>query len=408
MQHLKPYADTDVPVEIDGSSGSNRASIGRQQVPLANDREAMGHFLEQYTGSPGTHRLYSRECERLALWALHVRQKPISSLNITDIERYIDFLARPIPESVWCGPKAPRHSDAWRPFVGPVDVSAKLSALSAINSMLNFWVQAGYLNGNPMGLFRQLKQRIQANPDPCKDKGTNKRNARAAVKVDEGTHRVERYLDDDMWRAVMCAVEAMAPQGCNESMTAEYERARFVMAFLYLMAPRVGELETHNMNSFREIDGRWWWFVVGKGAKLAKVPAPDDMLQALIRYRKHLGMSAVPTSKDDSPLLRSTRHPGASISARRINQVLKQIFESATTFLPQEVAHKAEKLLLASAHWGRHTSISSKINSGMNHLHVQRDARHADFRTTQLYIHDADIARHDDAQKQQLNWSETP
>jgi hypothetical protein len=34
------------------------------------------------------------------------------------------------------------------------------------------------------------------------------------------------------------------------------------------------------MNSFREERGLWWWHVVGKGGKKAKVPVADDMLQA--------------------------------------------------------------------------------------------------------------------------------
>lgn len=428
---IRPYAITDVPVEIDGSAGSNRAPNDRLQAALSNDREAVGHFLEQYTASPGTHRLYTRECERLALWALHARNKAISSLNVSDIEQYIEFLACPVPVGDWCGPKAPREKDAWRPFVGPLEVSARLTALSAINSMLTFWVAAGYLNGNPLGLFRQLKQKILALPagKAASDGQKAKKQRRTAVAavVTEDALKVERYLDEDMWAATMQAVEATksasgrpdipldgfnqgvgSSSGASVTANAEYERLRFVMALLYLMAPRVGELETHNMNSFREERGRWWWYVIGKGSKLAKVPVPDDMLQALIRYRTHLGLTTVPSNKDDSPLLRSTRNVGEPITARRLNQILKATFAQAAESLPAHAGHKADKLKSASAHWGRHTSISSKIDSGVNHLYVQRDARHADFRTTQLYIHDADNSRHDDAQKQRLNWAERP
>lgn len=403
-QRIRPYAVTDVPDALDGSHGDNRAPVERLQVPLANDREAIGYFLEQYAASEGTHRLYARECERLALWALHVRGKAVSSLNVTDIEQYIEFLAQPAPAQDWCGPKAPRDSDAWRPFVGPIDVKARLAALSAVNSMLNYWVQAGYINGNPLGLFRQLKQKILSGAtSSTPTTGKKRRTPKAAVVVEEDARKVDRYLDDEMWQAAMDAVEDMATQE-SANAQGEYERARFVMAFLYLMAPRVGELETHAMNSFREEHGRWWWYVTGKGSKLGKVPVPDDMLQALVRYRRHLGLTAVPGPRDDSPLLRSIRHPGEPITARRLNQVLKDIFKAAAQRLPETSSHKAEKLLKASAHWGRHTSISAKVTAGVDHLHVQRDARHADFRTTQLYIHDADDARHDAAQKLRLEW----
>lgn len=406
---LRPYAVTDVPSDLDGSSGGNRAPTDGLQVPLGNDREAIGHFLEQYAGSPGTHRIYSRECERIALWAFHVLRKPLSSLNSSDVERYIEFLAS--PAQTWCGPKMSRETEDWRPFVGPLATSARLTALSAVNTMLSHWVQAGYLKGNPLGLFRQLKQKIIAGAAGVNvSSGPRKRaarEAREAVTATADSQKVERYLDGDMWVAVMKSVEAMAPKKAEDG-AAEYERARFVMALLYLMAPRVGELETHRMNSFREDRGRWWWHVVGKGDKAAKVPVPDDMLQALIRYRRHLDLPPVPSSRDDSPLLRSTRHPGQSISARRLNQILKSVFIAAVEHLPSHAEHKADKLILASAHWGRHTSITAKVDAGMNHLFVQSAARHSDFKTTQLYIHGGDEDRHDDAQKQRLHWSQAP
>lgn len=402
---IRPYGITNVPPHLDGSQGSNRAPLDRLLVPLADDREAMGHFLDQYEGSAGTHRIYGRECERLALWALHVKQKPMSSLSVVDIEHYIQFLGNPQPAAQWCGPKAKRESGNWRPFVGPLEASARLTALSAINSMMGYWVQAGYLAGNPLGLFRQLKQKILSGVlDAPQDGGKKSRKVKAVV-VSEDVQKVERYLDEDMWLATMQAVESM--KGIESAgAQAEYERARFLMAFLYMLAPRAGELETHTMNSFRDERGRWWWQVIGKGKKQSKVPVPDDMLQALIRYRKHLGLPAVPDSRDDSPLLRSVRHPGEGITARRLNQILKQIFNQAAKFLPAHAQHKAEKLRRASAHWGRHTSITAKIDAGVSHLHTQQDARHSDFGTTQRYIHNADEARHDDAQKQRLNWKD--
>ena len=76
--------------------------------------------------------------------------------------------------------------------------------------------------------------------------------------------------------------------------------------------------------------------------------------------------------------------------------------------LPPESEHKREKLRAASAHWGRHTGITAKLDSGMNERFVQKDARHTDARTTQRYIHEEEERWHDEAQKQQLPWTTVP
>jgi integrase len=205
-----------------------------------------------------------------------------------------------------------------------------------------------------------------------------------------------------MWNAVTAAVESLPRETPRQ--IDEYERLRFLCACLYLLAPRAGELETQRMNSFVEEHGRWWWHVVGKGDKKAKVPVPDPMMEALIRYRRHMGLSAVPNYKDDTPLLVSVKDR-SPITARRLNQVLKALFARAAASMPGHLKHKAEKLLKASAHWGRHTGITAKVNAGMSARYVQKDARHSDARTTAMYVHEEDAAWHEEAQKQQLPWS---
>jgi integrase len=173
-----------------------------------------------------------------------------------------------------------------------------------------------------------------------------------------------------------------------------------------MLAPRAGELESHRMNSFREERGRWWWHVVGKGGKKAKVPVADDMLQALVRYRKFLGLTAVPKRSELTPILVSLKD-GSPITARRLNQILKRIFSSAADLLPPASEYKREKLRSASAHWGRHTGITAKIDSGITERYVQKDARHSDARTTQRYIHEEEERWHDEAQKQHLPWEKS-
>jgi integrase len=260
-----------------------------------------------------------------------------------------------------------------------------------------YLVDAGYLAGNPLGLIRQRRRKLTQDAAGA---GT----AAAAVMVPEST-TVERFLDADMWAAVSQAVESL-PRG-TPAQVDEYERLRFVCALLYLLAPRAGELESHRMNSFQEERGLWWWHVTGKGGKQAKIPVPDDMMQALVRYRKHLGLPAVPKRNDSTPLLVGLRDR-APITARRLNQILKRLFARAAELLGPESAHKADKLRAASAHWGRHTGITAKVDAGMEERYVQKDARHADRRTTQRYIHEEERRWHEEAQKQRLPWPRGP
>ena len=389
---LRPLDELQVPPAFDGHDGINRADAARLQIAATTDPEAVACFLSEYDRSPGTYRIYQRECERLLLWAIVEVGKPLSSLNRQDFEGYLNFLADPQPAALWCGPKVARASEKWRPFVGPLSESAVLTAVAAINSLMSYLVDAGYLAGNPLGLIRQRRRKMAAEAGGP---------LRAVASTDE-VEKIERFLDAQMWDAVTAAIEALPRD--SERERDEYERARFIAATLYLLAPRAGELESHRMNSFREERGLWWWHVVGKGAKKAKVPVPEDMLQALIRYRKYLGLSAVPRRDDSTPLLISVKDR-SPITARRLNQILKKIFHSAAERLPPEVEHKKEKLRAASAHWGRHTGITAKLDAGMDQRYVQKDARHTDARTTQRYIHEEEERWHDEAQKQKLPWA---
>jgi integrase len=390
---IRPLDSIQVPISLNGHNGENRANKSNLQIQADTDVEAIRCFLSEYDRSPGTLRIYQRETERLILWALVECGKPFSSLNRQDFEGYLNFLADPQPSRIWCAPKIDRRSDAWRPFVGPLSESAVLTAMAAISSLMRYLTDAGYLAGNPLGLIRQRRRKmaIEASGLPL------------AVSSTEEAEKVERFLDTEMWAAVTQAIENM-PRS-NEQECAQYERARFIGAVLYMLAPRAGELESHRMNSFREERGRWWWHVVGKGGKKAKVPVADDMLQALMRYRKFLGLSAVPKRTETTPILVSLKD-GSPITARRLNQILKSIFFAAADLLPPDSDYKKEKLRSASAHWGRHTGITAKIDSGINERYVQKDARHSDARTTQRYIHEEEELWHDEAQKQHLPWGE--
>ena len=380
IRPLEQLASLDA--DLDGHSGSNRAPDERLQIEANHDLAAVHCFLAEYRHSAGTYRVYQKECERLLLWAVAARGKPLSSLHRQDFEAYIAFLADPQPAERWCGPKRPRQHAEWRPFVGPLGEAARISAVGILKTMLDWLVEAGYLAANPLGLMRQ-----------------HRKLARRAKPQEE---RVERFLDGVMWQAVMATVEAMPRDTAKQ--IAAYERLRFICALLYLLGPRAGELESHTMNSFRELNGHWWWQVVGKGEKRARIPVGDDMLAALARYRRHLRREpSLPLPDDTTPLLLSLSGD-KGITARRLHQLLKALFNQAADRLESETPHKAARLRQASTHWGRHTAITAKLNAGIDRRYVQRSARHEDPRTTDRYIHEEDTSWHEAEQLHRLDW----
>lgn len=371
-------------VELDGSQGSNRARPESLQIAASNDLEAVQAFLNEYRHSPATLRAYTKECERLLLWAVFSRQRALSSLTREDFVAYMAFLEDPQPRDLWCGPKKPRDSDLWRPFVGPLSASGKAAALAAINSLLTWLQDAGWLSGNPLGLIRQRRKEFLNKDERA---GSHEQN------------KVERYLDHDMWAAFVAVIDEMP--GGSAAELAHKVRARFIMAIMFFMAPRISDLERNTMGSFVEQNGRWWWKIIGKGDKAARLPVPDAMMKEIVAYRRALGLPALPAPDDALPLLASLDGERA-ISGRRLNQILKQLFEKAACKLDAEAPHKAVKLRRASAHWGRHTALTRLAEETGDRTLVQKVARHSDLRTTELYIHDEDNALHDKIRDRKL------
>lgn len=397
---------------LDGSNGLNRAAPNPSDPVSNTDIEVTRAFLNEHKATPTTARNYTKETERLLLWAINVKGKPMSSLASGDISEFLDFLIDPLPHEVWVSAKKlPRDSSGWRPFVmakktvkkgkkeivvesAGLSVSSRLFAMAAIGSYFAWLVDHGYLIKNPMRQLKTKRKEIRNSEPKLKDE------------------KVERYLDEDMWAAFLEAINEM-PKKTDADME-KFERAVFLSALMFFLAPRVSELSAGRMGHFK-LDGKqWWWKVIGKGRIAAEIPVPNDMIKALIRYRTFLGLSPLPISTDESPLLPSTRGKETlSIKPRQINNILTDLFEAAAKLIETkalaldqadvlrlaEFKHKAEQLRHASAHWGRHTSITFMIRSGVDKSLVMKNARHGDSRTTDRYIHEDNDRWYAEAQK---------
>lgn len=405
--------------DLSGVQGTNRdPDRARLQIIANNDLEATHSFLGEFKNSPNTQRMYTKECERLLLWVMIEKRKPLSSLTKDDLAEYIDFLKKPKSADRWAGPKTDRHSKEWRPFEAPKSKDGKpkdapgLSpasirvAMASIDSLLSYLVDAGYLMRNPMRLIRQRGRLIH---DPSVQRGQiSEGDALAATHqaITEGAPRlaVEHFLDEDMRNAVYQVIDAMPHDTPQDRF--RQERTRFMVKFMFLLAPRGGEIVRSKMNNFQDLHGCWFWVIARKGGKVKSTALPGEMLQALRRWRLFLDLDPLPGRNDKSPALPSIRDRNKHITLRRLNYVIKDVTFTAAEILSQDPdkAAKADKLCEVSSHWGRHTGITLMGQSGMDKRFMQLDAAHEDIRTTNIYTHEEVESRHREAQKRGTGW----
>ena len=192
------------------------------------------------------------------------------------------------------------------------------TSLLVINSLFSYLVKAGYLSGNPLALL--------------------KRRGRKGSPLQQN---VERFLEHDQWQMLMETVETL--ERTTERQQQHYERTRFLVAILYLLSPRVNEVATHTMDSFVEVRGRWWWQVVGKGAREARVPVNQDMIQALQRYRLFMGLSPMPNPGETTPLVMSLKGT-SGITDNMIYRIIKDLVKRAADRLELTDPYNASKL----------------------------------------------------------------
>ncbi|MDP9607499.1 UNVERIFIED_ORG: site-specific recombinase XerD [Variovorax paradoxus] len=376
MNALVALDQMTVPAHLDGSRGRNRAS-SRSQLAAADDRSAVLAWLARYADSPATLASYRKEAERLLLWCILQRGAALSDLTHEDLLLYQRFLGDPQPADRWVmalGQKPGRDSPRWRPFAGPLGTSSQRQALSILNAMFSWLVEAGHLAGNPLALSR--RRRRQAAP------------------------RVSRFLPEEHWDVVRSTIEAMPTQSEREKLHAS--RCRWLFSLLYIGGLRVSEVCGASMDGFfcrRGADGRerWWLEITGKGNKTRLVPATSELMTELMRYRKARGLSLLPREGEDAPLVMTLIAPIKPMARSAVHELVKAVMRSAAAALRQkgpDFAAAAAHLEQASTHWIRHTS-GSHLSNNVDLKVVRDNLGHANISTTSIYLHTEDDARHD-------------
>ncbi len=365
-------------------------------------------FLQSYIGSSDTFKAYRRELERLMSWTWRIAKKSLRDISRADYENYIRFCQR--PPSAWIGTKQcarfieilgeRKPNPDWRPFVMRVSKKAhrdgvdsdiaqftlSQSALRAIfaisGSFFNYLIQEDYLHINPVGQIRQ------------KSKFIRKQQQQAPI----------RRLSDLQWSYVIETVEQLA-----NSDPEQHERSLFVLRALYAMYLRVSELTdtdrwSPTMGDFAmDLDGNWWFTTVGKGNKERRISVSNELLQALKRYRRYLGLTDLPTPGETTPLITKVRGVGAVSTTRGIRKIVQHCFDAAIAKLQKDgFLDEADNLQSATVHWLRHTGISDDVKTRPRE-HVRDDAGHGSSAITDRYIDVEMRSRHASARHKKIN-----
>ncbi|WP_386083845.1 tyrosine-type recombinase/integrase [Vreelandella sp. F11] len=361
-----------------------KASPSGRRIGAQNDAQAVTAWLDEYMDSPQTWKAYRREAERLLLW-LASQELTLADINRETLRGFEAFLANPQPSEQWVGPSKPRTHPAWRPFRGALSPASRRQTLVILQGMYAWLVEAGWVNHNPFRLMRDKSRRLN-----------------------NQTPRIERYLESGLWAWLWQWLNR--PLAREEGSRAHFEQARrrFIFGFAYLLAPRISEMADAHMGDFQRSEGRWWWHVVGKGSKIARIPLPDDMLDCLRQWRQALGLPDAPSQLEaETPVLRALDGQ-RGLGHNQLYRLIRTTFQQAAQALeddggaPEHIA----ALNQATPHWLRHTSITHQAQSGISLRHLAESARHARLDTTSRYLHTEDNEWHREQQRHRLTVSE--
>lgn len=344
-----------------------------QRIAARSDAEAVAQWLAEFRASPQTLRAYRREAERLLLW-LEPQGRGLAQLRRYDLDAFESFLAAPMPEERWIGPPRPRHAPDWRPFRGPLSPASRRQSLVILQGLFAWLVEAGWVEHNPFRLMRDKRRRLD--------------NRQAGI---------ERYLERPLWEWLWQWLERPLSDESDGRQRYAWQRRRILFGFAYLLAPRLSEMATAEMGDFFEREGRWWWRVVGKGGKVARIPVPADMLALLGEWRTVLGLVALPRPGEEGPVLRGL-DGCRGLGDNQLYRLIRDTFREAAEALKAEAGEPAmaqvARLRAATPHWLRHTALTHQAQAGVELRYLASTARHARLDTTARYLHTEDEEWH--------------
>ncbi|WP_370978623.1 tyrosine-type recombinase/integrase [Agaribacterium sp. ZY112] len=347
-----------------------------------------GQSFLNYIGRNKSEHTYTRfrnETERFLLWVFLIKKVRMDQLRKADILEYADFCWQP-PVTWICLANHEKfvfrngqyiQNAKWAPYKFKQPKSADRSkavdkkkyrpsqqtltaTFTAVIALYKYLMNEEYLYGNPAQIAK----------NDC-------RHFIKDVQVKE-----IRRLTENQWQYVFDVVHDLA----NEDPL--YERSLFVICALKTLFLRISELSerkdwTPIMSHFwQDSDGSWWLKVFGKGRKLRDTTVPDSFITFLKRYRDYRGLSPLPSSGENEPIVEKIRGQGG-MTSRQLTRIVQAVFDKAYEQMKTAQGEdNARKLKEASSHWLRHTGASMEIERGRALKDLSEDLGHSSMATT--------------------------
>ena len=136
------------------------------------------------------------------------------------------------------------------------------------------------------------------------------------------------------------------------------------------------------------------------------MPATDELVAELARYRRAHELPAMPQFGEERPLVLPAIGRD-KLSRGALHLILKEVFAMAAARMRARPLWEARAAVLesASAHWLRHTAGSHMTDRQVDLRFVRDNFGHASIATTSAYLHSEDDARHAATQERhQIGW----
>ncbi|ANO35644.1 hypothetical protein A6E01_20755 (plasmid) [Vibrio breoganii] len=366
-------------------------------IPTAGESyELAVEFLLENKMNQSSFRAIRKELNLLFNWSWRVKGVCVSQLNRVSMREFVDFCAEPPLELISRSPIASFKfnnmtgefdpHDKWRPFSAK-DPAQYVREESTIKSQLS--LLSSYYT------FLSDMEFCYRNPAATLLKRMNVNNTRVA-----NSEEAEKSLTIAQWECVWNYAVELSESPPEGDDLAQNNRARFLLAMLYHLYPRISEVtarpgHTPRMNNFKIIRGHWFYKIPrSKGGKTRSVACPHELVVELKRYRKTLGLSSLPTPEDESPLLVRVRPAShgreagilnAQIGTRVATEIVKDVFKHASLGLIESDPYAARELADLSPHALRHTGIQREIENGTPLSVVMANTGHSDLSSLSHY-----------------------
>lgn len=333
---------------------------------------------------------FRNETERFLLWVYLVKTKPMDQLRKADILEYADFCWQPpvswislanhekfifkdgrYVQNVSWAPfklKLPKHNNSDNGAVRKKYKPSQQTLTATFTALIAF--------------FKYLMNEERLHGNPAQIAKSDCRHF-----INDAQVKEIRRLTEAQWQYVIGVALELADQD------RVYERNLFVISALKTLFLRISELSERDswapvMSHFwQDSDGNWWLTVFGKGRKLRDITVPDSFIDYLKRYRIYRGLSPLPSTGENEPIVEKIRGQGG-MTSRQLTRMVQDVFDQAYSKMRElEGEDDARKLKEASTHWLRHTGASMEIERGRALKDLSQDLGHASMATTDtIYV----------------------